>query len=74
MLKDYGHRFTRRASILDIYIYKYIISLSLSWYRDSTLYAKIRQQFISTEKLTGGLPYYIFLVSTSGEITFSGHE
>lgn len=22
----------------------------------------------------GGLPYYIFLVSTSGEITFSGHE
>lgn len=61
-------------ALLRFWIYKYIIPLSLSWYRDSTLYAKIRQQFISTEKLTGGLPYYIFLVSTSGEITFSGHE
>lgn len=62
----------RRASILDIYIYIFPF-LSESWYRDSTLYAKIQQQFISREEV-GGLLHYIFLVSTSGEITFSGHE
>lgn len=30
MLKDYGHRFTRRASILDIYVYISILFLFLS--------------------------------------------